>query len=253
MIAASIAIFLAGMIALQPAGMAKARSAAEDDKGPVFCFAMQRAPKSPAEKTGLRHCGSDQGFSRAWPRFALSRSRVIAPMEEAMAIRTPVRSTNSAKLRVLDEQYRGGDHGYEARAMAAPPAALARKRARRRRARMQRGTASSPPLDDPFRPPVSLIPLTKATSYWSGAPAELRSAALLFRARRLACSPPSGGVFYGPACCLTQSTTRAAPDAGARKKPGVSRRPAFSCLHYSVARSNPAPAPREERSPACGR
>jgi hypothetical protein len=35
MIAASM-IFLAGMIALQPAGTAKARSAAEDDKRPVF-------------------------------------------------------------------------------------------------------------------------------------------------------------------------------------------------------------------------
>jgi hypothetical protein len=86
--------------------------------------------------------------------------------------------------------------------MAAPTAALPRKRARRRRrARMQGETTSSPPLDDPFRPPVSPSPLRKATSCWSGAPAELRSAALLFQARRLACSPPSGGVFYGPACC----------------------------------------------------
>ena len=159
---------------------------------------------------------SDQGASRAWPRFASSRLRVIAPMQEAMAIRTPLRSTNNAKLRVLDEQHRGEDHGYEARTMAAPPAALPRERARRlRRARMQGETASSPPLDDPFRPPVSPIPLTKATSCWSGAPAEQRSAALLFQARRLACSPPSGGVFYGPACRLAQSTTRAAPDVGA--------------------------------------
>ena len=145
-------------------------------------------------------------------------------MQEAVAIRTPLRSTNSAKLRVLDEQHRGGDRGYEAR-MKALHRQLYKEASSVpcRRARMQGETASSPPLDDPFRPPVSPIPLTKATSCWSGAPAELRSAALLFQARRLACSPPSGGVLYGPACCLAQSTTRAAPDAGARKKPGVSR------------------------------
>ena len=53
---------------------------------------------------------------------------------------------------------------------------------------MQGETASSPPLDDPVRPLVSPIPMKKATSCWSGAPAELRSADLLFQARRLACS-----------------------------------------------------------------
>ncbi len=41
------------------------------------------------------------------------------------------------------------------------------------RARMQGGTASSHPLDDPFRVPASPIPLTKATSCWFGALAEL--------------------------------------------------------------------------------
>jgi len=75
MIAASIAIFLAGMIALQAAGTAKARSAAEDDKGPVFCFAMQRAPKSPAEKTGPRHCGKR---SRLQPGLAQIRFIEVA-------------------------------------------------------------------------------------------------------------------------------------------------------------------------------
>ena len=150
-------------------------------KGLFFASRCKGLRRSPAEKTGLRHCGKRSRRQPGLAQFASSRSRVIAPMQEALAIRTPARSTNSAKLRVLDEQHRGGDHGYNERAMAAPPAALPRKRARRRRrARMQRETASSPPLDDPFRPPASPIPLTKATSCWSGAPCGAAICSLTF-------------------------------------------------------------------------
>ena len=217
MIAASIAIFLAGMIALQPADTAKARSAAEDDKGPVFCFAMQRAPQEPGGKNGATSLRKAIKAPAGLGPDSLDRGRGSSPpMQAAMAIRTPLPSTNRAKLRVLDEQYRSGNCGYEARMKAlhqqlyegSELGAAAVLGCRERLPPALRSTIL-------FRPPVSLIPLTNATSCWSGAPAELRSAALLFQARRLACSPPSGGVFYTPACCLAQSTTRAAPDAAA--------------------------------------
>jgi hypothetical protein len=57
MIAASIAIFLDEMIALQPAGTARPAAKRRMIKGPVFCFAMQRAPQGPGGKnwdTSLR-------------------------------------------------------------------------------------------------------------------------------------------------------------------------------------------------------
>ena len=150
------------------------------------------------KKLGYVIAESDQGDSRVWPRFASSRLRVIAPLQEAVAIRTPLRSTNSAKLRVLDEQHRGGDRGYEARMKA-----LHRQLCQRselgaaavlgcRRDCLQPSARRSFPAeglgDSADEGDFLLVP----------APAELRSAALLFRARRLACSPPLGRVFYDP-------------------------------------------------------
>src|SRR5271165_3222887 len=74
--------------------------------------------RSPAEKTGPRHCGKR---SRLQPGLAQIRFIEVArhrPPQEANAIRTPLRSTNSAKLRVDGQQYRGGDPGSEGRTMA---------------------------------------------------------------------------------------------------------------------------------------
>jgi hypothetical protein len=142
----------------------EARSEAEDDKGAVFCFAMQRAPQGPAEKTGTRHCGKRSRRSRSWPRFARSRSRVIAPMQETdgYSDASPEHETaqsfacltSNADVEIVDA---GGDDG-------APAAALRRKRDRCRRwPRNQGETASCPPLDDPFPPPISPIVPMKAT------------------------------------------------------------------------------------------
>ncbi len=120
------------MIALQAAGTASPAAKRRMTRELIFASRCKGLRRGPAEKTGTRHCGKRSRRSRSWPRFARSRSRGIAPMQETMAIRTPLRSTKQRKASRahLDPQHRSEDRGYEGGDRGRPSISqLRRKRA----------------------------------------------------------------------------------------------------------------------------